>query len=87
MIDISKWVHYETQSGEPIQAGGVTVTPHNWVLTVRWPNGAWLWNYPLAITVNDGNLTYRQPIIDITRQAQWTMLGLAILFILKSIRN
>jgi hypothetical protein len=85
MIDISKWISYETRNGDPIHAGGVTVTPHHWVLTIRWPNGAWIWNYPLAITVDDGNIVHRQPIIDVTRKAQWMMLGLAILFIFKGI--
>jgi hypothetical protein len=85
MSDISKWVSYETGIGESITAGGVTVTPHSGVLTVRWPNGAWIWNRPLAITVEEGDISHRQPIIDITRQSQWILLGLALLFILKGI--
>jgi hypothetical protein len=85
MVDIAKWVRYETKSGEPIRAGGVTVTPHSGVLTVHWPNGAWVWNRPLAITVEEGNFSHRQPITDTTRQSQWILLGLALLFILKGI--
>jgi hypothetical protein len=85
MIDISKWVSYETRNGDPIHAGEITVTPHNGVLTVRWPNGAWIWNRPLAITVEEGSFVHRQPVVDITRQSQWILLGLALLFILKGI--
>lgn len=80
MIDISTWVTYETKTGDPIRAGAVTVTPHNKVLTVRWPNGGWVWSRPLAITVEEGDFTHRQPVIDVTRQNLLILFGLAILF-------
>ena len=87
MSDMAKWVRYETRTGEPMRVGGVTVTPHVGVLTVQWPNGAWVWSRPLAVTVEDSGFSHRQPIVDLTRQIQWILLGLAILFVITSLRR
>lgn len=87
MIDISKWVQYETRIGEPMRVGGVTVTPQSAVLTIRWPNGAWIWHHPLAVTIEGDDFIHRQPIVDITRQMQWMLIGVAILFTISGWRT
>lgn len=86
-MQISNWIRYETREGEPVRVGPLTVTPHVGVLTIQWPNGVWIWNRPLAVTVEEGELAHRQPVADITRQIQWMLLGLAILFVIAGLRR
>jgi len=85
MSSLSDFVQWRVADGEPITVGGRTITPQVQYLLIRWRNGAWLWNRPLAVLVEKEGQIERLPIIDITRLAQLGLLGLGIslsLFIL-----
>lgn len=71
---------WKTFSGDAVTIGDVTVTPQSQALTVRWPNGGFVWNRPAAVLVERGEDTERIPILDVTRVAQWGLLGLSLVF-------
>jgi hypothetical protein len=70
----------ETMSGETVTVGDVAVTPQSQALTVRWPNGGWVWNRPVAVLVKRGEEEERIPIVDVTRVAQLGLFGLSLVF-------
>ena len=69
-------------SGEPMTVGDTTVTPQSQALVVRWAGGGLVWNRPVAVLVERGGKTQRLPIADVTRRAQWGLLGLTMSFAL-----
>ena len=71
-------VQWQMISGEEVTAGDVTLTPQSQALTVRWPNGGFVWNRPVAVLVERDGQTERIPIVDVTRIAQLTLLGLGL---------
>ena len=75
-------VRWETASGEPVTAEGVTLTPVSRALTLRWPRGGLVWNRPLGLDVERGGELARIPIVDVTRVAQLALFGLSMLFAL-----
>lgn len=82
----SSWIQIETRAGEPVIAGGNVLIPMAKVLRVQLPGlpaGGLIWNRPSAVVVRDAAgqeqvLTVR----DVTRQAQWTLLGGALALLL-----
>lgn len=70
---------YQTLLGDPITIGDVTITPQSQALTIRWPRGGWVWNRPVGVLVERDGQTERIPIVDVTRVAQWAMLGVSAL--------
>jgi hypothetical protein len=70
----------QTVLGDPITIGDVTITPQSQALAIRWSGGGWVWNRPLAVLVERDGETERIPIVDVTRVAQWTLLGISALF-------
>jgi hypothetical protein len=75
--DVIQW---QTVSGEAVKVGDVALTPQSHALTVRWPNGGFVWNRPVAVLVERGGQTERIPVVDVTRIAQLTLLGLGFVF-------
>lgn len=73
-------VNVQTVYGERVTAGEVSVTPQSQALIVRWPNGGWVWNRPVAVLVERNGTRERIPIVDVTRLIQWGLLGLAAAF-------
>jgi hypothetical protein len=80
-------LRYETVDGEPITVGARTLRPQSRVLSVRWPNGGWVVNHPSAITIENEEERQEITIPDVTRWGQWTMIGLAILFLLIGLKR
>jgi len=75
--DVVRW---QTISGEQVTIGDVTLTPQSQALTLHWPNGGFVWNRPVAVLVERGGQTERVPVVDVTRIAQLTLLGLGLIF-------
>jgi hypothetical protein len=73
-------VQWQTVSGEAVTVSDVTLTPQSQALTVRWPSGGLVWNRPTAVLVERDGQTERIPIVDVTRIAQLTLLGLGFVF-------
>ena len=74
-------VRWETATGEPVTVGNTTVTPEAQALVVRWPRGGWVWNRPVAITVEADGETRRVPIVDVTRVAQGALWAASVAFV------
>jgi hypothetical protein len=73
-------VQYQLESGSPTTVGQTTLTPQSQVLTVRWPNGGWVWNRPVAVLVEQDGETERLPIVDVTRYAQLAFIAFTFVF-------
>ncbi len=67
---------WQMVDGEPVVVGAVTVTPQAQALSLRFPFGGIVWNRPAAVLVEQDGRTERIPIMDVTRWAVWTLLGL-----------
>ena len=77
MSRLSDNIQWQTVAGEEVTVCDVTLTPQSQALTIRWPNGGFVWNRPVAVDVETGGQTERIPVVDVTRIAQLTLLGLA----------
>ena len=80
MSKLSDVVQWQMVSGEEVVAGDVTLTPQSQSLTIRWPSGGFVWNRPVAVLVEQRGQTERIPVVDVTRVAQLTLLGLGFIF-------
>ncbi len=80
MPNLRDFIKVETQTGEPLISGDVTVTPQSQALIVRWPRGGFVWNRPIGVIVDRAGQIQRFPIVDVTRYATWTFAGLTLLF-------
>ena len=70
----------QTHLGEEVVVGDATITPQSQALILRWPNGGYVWNRPLAVLVERDGETERIPIVDVTLVAQAALLGLTVAF-------
>jgi len=73
-------IQWQTFSGEQVIVGDVTLTPQSQALTIRWRNGGFVWNRPVAVLVERRGQTERIPVVDVTRMAQFALLGLGFIF-------
>ncbi len=66
------------------QIGSYTLTPIMQSVGLRWRNGGWLWQFPLAVEVveEDTGAQQRLPIADPTRSAVWFLYTLLLLLII-----
>lgn len=85
MERLEEMLKWQTVSGDKITIGDVTVTPQSQALTIRWPNGGFVWNRPAAVLVERGEQKERVPIVDVTRIVQLGLLGLSLVFIMMTI--
>ena len=70
-------VRWQTYTGDPITAGDVTLRPQSQALIIQAGKGfGFVWNRPVAVLVERGEETEHIPIVDVTRVAQFAMLGL-----------
>jgi hypothetical protein len=77
-----KLLQTETHAGEPISAGDTQLIPMAQSFTLR-PPGAQaglIWNRPVSVVTRDPNgEEHILPVIDVTRQAQITLLALGLI--------
>ena len=70
-------VQWQVFTGDPITAGDRILRPQSQALIVHvGKNGGLVWTRPVAVLVEHGGETERIPILDVTRVAQFAMLGL-----------
>ena len=81
MAGLKDVIQWQTGSGEAVVAGDTRVTPQSQALIIRWPNGGFVWNRPLAVGVERNGTRERIPIVDVTRLVQWGLLGLGAVFV------
>jgi hypothetical protein len=75
----------QTVSGQPVTVGSVTLTPQSQALIVRLPIGAFVWNRPTAILIEQDMAAKRIPIVDITRILQLLLLGFSLVLSIVSL--
>jgi len=80
MSKLKDVVQWQTILGEEVTIDDVTLTPQSQALTLRWPKGGFVWNRPVAVLVERDGQTERVPVVDVTRIAQLTLLGLGFVF-------
>jgi hypothetical protein len=72
--------HITEVRGEPITTWSKQITPIGRVFQFNWPNGAFVWQRPVAIEVRQGDTVQHLPIRDHTLRATILIIltGLAI---------
>ena len=80
MPSLRDLIHVETQTGDPVTNGTITVTPQSQAVIIRWPRGGFVWNRPIGVLVDRDGQIERLPIIDVTRYATWALAGVTLLF-------
>ena len=78
MTGLSDMVQWQTVSGDSVTVNGVTVTPQSQALTVRWANGGFVWNRPVAVLVDQDGMTERIRITDVNLVVRLGLLGLSL---------
>ena len=57
MSKLKDRIQWQAVSGEEVTVGDVTLTPQSQALTIRWPNGGFVWNRPVSVLVERGGQT------------------------------
>lgn len=78
MMGFRDMIQWQTVSGDSVTVDGVTVTPQSQALTIRWPNGGFVWNRPVAVLVNEGETMERINITDVNLIVRLGLLGLGL---------
>ena len=74
--DVFEW---KTVAGKRVTTHDIIITPQSQALIVRWPGGAFVWQRPTALLVEQHGQVKRYRIIDITRILQLGLFGAALL--------
>jgi len=74
-------VQWQKASGRSVVVHDLTLTPQSQVLTVRFPQGAFIWHRPTAILVEQNGRVEMLPIVDLTRLIQLWLVGLGAVII------
>ena len=87
--DMTELIRTETKTGETINAGEIKITPFSKSTRIL-PNGktvGLIWNRPDSVLIqNPDGSEQILPVIDVTRQAIWAILGIsAVIFTLLAI--
>jgi hypothetical protein len=80
---------YYTRDGRSVRQGDLTITPHSQVIGLKLPFAALIWNRPAGVTVIDErtNTSHYQPIIDVTRLAQWGFYAVMLFLLLINLKK
>ena len=81
----SDFFRVETSAGEPVERGGITVTPEAQSFSIRWPFGGLVYTRPAAVQVTRDGQTERIPVVDVTRVMQIGLLAWAVILILRGL--
>lgn len=80
---LDRFITIQNQTEQTVTTNDYKITPFSQVLRLKIPGvrGALTWKRPLSVLVQggDGQETVL-PVADLTRQAQWTLLGVSIAF-------
>jgi len=62
--------------------GEIIVTPQSQALIVRWPRGGFIWNRPVAVTVERDGSRESMYVPDVTRWVQAGVLAVGLAFLI-----
>jgi hypothetical protein len=74
MVTLTKYIKYQSISGDSVTSGDTVVTPISSALSISLPFFGFVWNRPSALIVESKDGTQKMPIIDLTRVAQLGLL-------------
>lgn len=74
MPDNHPWFSWQRRAGTPIRIGDRELIPIASVLTVRWPNGGFVLNRPVAIRVDQDGHSTELEITDIQHMVRIALL-------------
>ena len=77
-----KFITWQTVEGETTVVSGYKVTPRSQALALRLPFAGFVWNRPVAVTVEAEGAAQEIPIVDATRVTQFTIYVVASLLAL-----
>ncbi len=85
MSEPQRMVELQTRASAPVEVDGVRITPEAQALTVSLPFFRFVWNRPVAITVERQGQSERVPIVDVTRIALLALAGsvVALAFVVR----
>ncbi|MCC6166347.1 MAG: hypothetical protein IT329_03885 [Caldilineaceae bacterium] len=75
-------IAWQLRTGKPLEAGDITLTPVAQRLLLRWPGGGFVWQYPVALFVEQEGEETRIPIPDPTRMAWYALIAATLLTVL-----
>ena len=77
------WI-WRNHADRTYQIHSQSITPIVQSIGLRWPGGGWLWQYPVAVEVEEhaDGAQQRLPIPDPTRTVIWFLGTLALAFLL-----
>jgi hypothetical protein len=78
----TSFIRLEKCTGPATTVGNTIVSPQAVVLKVRWPFGGAVWNYPIALRVEQNGQVRQIPVLDVTRLVEIAMLFTAALVVL-----
>ena len=79
MAQLGEFMRWTTLAGTPVTVNELTVTPLAQSLTLRWGQGGFVWNRPVAVLLSRDGQSKRVPIPDVTRLVQVILLGIVLL--------
>lgn len=80
-MKIGEFLEFERKKGEPVyQQNGRTIRPISRILTLSWrPYGGGVWNWPVAVEVEENGAVRELPIIYVNL---WAQAGVGLMVIL-----
>lgn len=85
-------VAWQLRTGRPVEVEEITLTPVSRRLLLRWNGGGFVWQFPVAVLVEEEGEETHLPVPDVTRIA-WlalvaaTLMTLVILALLRAQDN
>jgi len=78
-MSLKELITWQTIDGETSSAHGLNVTPQVQSIQFRFPFGGYVWNRPVAVTVQKDDQEQRIPIVNVTLATELFIYALATL--------
>jgi hypothetical protein len=73
---------WQLRTGRPVEVGEITITPVARRLLLRWSHGGFVWQYPVAVLVEQEGEEKRLPIPDPTRMAWYALIAATLMTVI-----
>ena len=80
--DGKRGIAWQLRTGSPLEIGEITLTPVSRRLLLRWPAGGFVWQYPVAVLVEQDGEETHLPVPDPTRMAWYALIAATLLILL-----
>lgn len=84
---LKDFVQWEIKSGTTRQVDEWTITPQARVLSIRFPFGGFVWNWPTGVVAERNGRTTHHAITDPTRNALFAFTGISFALTLGTITS